>query len=322
MGESAGGGSIMHQITAFGGLPPDKTPFQHAILQSPAFFPTPSNDEQENTFQNFLKVANVSTIGEARSLSTEQLQSVNQAIIAQSLYGSFSFGPTVDDAFVPGLPGKLLLQGSYDPNLNLLLAHNSNEGAIFTDPAITTAIDFYSSLRDLIPTTSTPVFNYIIQELYPPIFNDTTGKYPYTNNFERAELVISEAVIICNTDYIARAFNNQTYNYIFSYPPGFHGEDVAYTFFEPDSMGMAVGSNPYGPVNASIATVMQDYITSFAATGNPNVGSLGVEEGPGEQFLDYGETGRAQNLSAVGVGMVIDPARNERCSWWQQALYY
>lgn len=34
MGESAGGGSIMHQITAFGGLQ-GPAPFQQAILQSP-----------------------------------------------------------------------------------------------------------------------------------------------------------------------------------------------------------------------------------------------------------------------------------------------
>ena len=33
-GESAGGGSIMHQITAFGGLK-GAAPFQQAILQSP-----------------------------------------------------------------------------------------------------------------------------------------------------------------------------------------------------------------------------------------------------------------------------------------------
>ena len=37
MGESAGGGSIMHQITAFGGLN-GPAPFQQAILQSPGLY--------------------------------------------------------------------------------------------------------------------------------------------------------------------------------------------------------------------------------------------------------------------------------------------
>ena len=36
IGESAGGGSIMHQITAFGGLN-GRAPFQQAVLQSPGF---------------------------------------------------------------------------------------------------------------------------------------------------------------------------------------------------------------------------------------------------------------------------------------------
>ena len=37
MGESAGGGSIMHQITAFGGLE-GRVPFQQAIMQSPGLY--------------------------------------------------------------------------------------------------------------------------------------------------------------------------------------------------------------------------------------------------------------------------------------------
>jgi len=39
-GESVGGASILHHITANGGLD-DAPPFKRAILQSPAFFPQP-----------------------------------------------------------------------------------------------------------------------------------------------------------------------------------------------------------------------------------------------------------------------------------------
>src|ERR1051326_366004 len=53
MGESAGGGSIMHHITA-PSTPPGQRPFIQAIVQSPAIVPLPRAEEQEATFQAFL----------------------------------------------------------------------------------------------------------------------------------------------------------------------------------------------------------------------------------------------------------------------------
>lgn len=42
------GGSIMHQITAFGGLA-GKAPFQQAVLQSAAFQNVSDSEEQQQT---------------------------------------------------------------------------------------------------------------------------------------------------------------------------------------------------------------------------------------------------------------------------------
>lgn len=318
IGESAGGGCIMHQITALGGIDPH--PFQQAIIQSPGFIPTPSNDQQENIFQETLSLANCSNIEEARSLSTEELQAVNQQMVGGAPYGGSVFSPVVDGTFVPGLPGKLLHQGAYDSNLSLLIGHNSNEGALFVNPNTSTNADFYGVVRDFFPRAPTPVFNYIIQELYPAIFDDTTGQYPYTNNYERTCLLVSEAIFTCNTNYLARAFKNQTYNYIFSVSPGLHGQDIPYTFFVPNTT--ETDSITGTLVDSAIALELQDYITSFAATGNPNVGSFGETEGPSPQFVMYGAGGRARTLSDDGIGMTTDPAFNERCLWWQEALYY
>ena len=90
MGESAGGGSTTHQITAYGGKRP--VPFQQAIVQSPGYQPEPSLKIQENVFQRFLSAAKVSNLDQARSLSTEQLQFVNYKLVWESpIYGSFTF---------------------------------------------------------------------------------------------------------------------------------------------------------------------------------------------------------------------------------------
>ncbi|TKA42681.1 hypothetical protein B0A54_07524 [Friedmanniomyces endolithicus] len=76
LGESAGGGSIMHQITAYGGNK-GPVPFQQAVPQSPGFQPLVSNQQQENTLNTFLALANVSTIEQARQLPFEALLVAN-----------------------------------------------------------------------------------------------------------------------------------------------------------------------------------------------------------------------------------------------------
>lgn len=80
----------MHQITAYGGLQ-GKVPFQQAIMQSGAFLPVPSNLQQETIFQNFLVTAGVSTLQDARGLSTEALQLVNAKMVGEAPYGDFTF---------------------------------------------------------------------------------------------------------------------------------------------------------------------------------------------------------------------------------------
>lgn len=136
-GESAGGGSILHQITAFGGLQ-GKAPFQQAILQSPAWQNIPGNLQQEQAFQNALATASqvtnqsITTLAALRSLSTTQLQLINSVLIAGSTYGGYALGPSVDGFFVPALPGLLLLHGHFDSSLNIMVGHNSDEGLLFT----------------------------------------------------------------------------------------------------------------------------------------------------------------------------------------------
>ena len=142
MGESAGGGSVVHQITAYGGAQPVR--FQRAIPQSGAWTPMPDKDEQGQLFQRFLKVANVGSLQEARKLSSAAIRQANQDVVAQVPFGQPNFGeksaincamilkltipgPAVDSNLVPDLPGKLLLQGAYAKNVDVMVSHNARE---------------------------------------------------------------------------------------------------------------------------------------------------------------------------------------------------
>ena len=124
-GESAGGGSIMHQITAYGGK--KGVCFQQAVPQSPGFLPYVSNQQQEQTLNGFLGLLNVKTIEEARQQPFSALVRANAIQVGASPYGQFTYGPTVDGDFVPALPGVLMLHGEYAKDLKVMVGHNADE---------------------------------------------------------------------------------------------------------------------------------------------------------------------------------------------------
>ena len=91
IGESAGAGSIMHHIAAYGGTKgPGQLPFQQAVLQSASVHnPVQSKLLEEQVFQSFLAAANVSTLDEARLLPSGALQLANKKVINSPVTSAF-----------------------------------------------------------------------------------------------------------------------------------------------------------------------------------------------------------------------------------------
>lgn len=192
IGESAGGGSIMHQITAFAGKD-GPAPFQQAILQSPGFQNIVSNYQQEQTLDAFLALSNASSVAEARTLPYAALQRANIIQVGTSPYGFFTFGPVVDGLFAPAIPGKLLLQGSFDKKLKLMLGHNADEGLLFTSPYIKNDTAFNEFVEFAFPTISPAVASYIENVLYPPKMPGILGTTGYSDETGRIVLTLSES---------------------------------------------------------------------------------------------------------------------------------
>lgn len=304
----------MHQITAFGGLK-GHVPFHQAILQSPGFVPCNSNTQIEAIYQKVLAVASfvsqktISTTEDLRSLSLKELYLTNFAVVGLSPYGQFTFGPTVDGAFSPKLPGELLLHGQYDKSLNIMVGHNINEGIFFAPPFITNDTTFNDFVRLTVPDVSEATIAFITGTLYPPVFDNSHG---YIDQTGRAALLISEFIFTCNTRFLDLAYWNKTFSYYFTVPPGFHGDDLAYTFFNGDTSTPDEGV----PVNVTLANALQTYITSFAMTGNPNAAGVPF-------FPIYGANSSTQVLGLQGFGtQITDTVANARCDYWQKALYF
>lgn len=161
---------------------------------------------------------------------------------------------------------------------------------------------YVSLVRTVLPEASPEAIDHISQKLYPPIYN---GSFGYTDQVQRTAATIGDFAYSCNTNYLGRAFGNQTYHYIFGIPPAVHGWDLPYTFFN--------GPNP-GVVSNAIAVLVQSYILNFAKSGDPNGEGLPV-------FDVYGDSNEVMRLGMTRVDRVKDPAASERCLWWQKGLY-
>ena len=313
MGESAGGGSVMHQVTAFGGQMPVR--FQRAIPQSPAFIPATSNWVQEAVFKEFLGMLNVSTLQEARDLPPGDLIAANYQQITSAPYGTYVYGPVVDGHFVPGLPGNLLAQGFFARDVQIMAGHNSDEGLLFADPRISNESGFKQYIRSRFPDIQSEVVQYILSTLYPPHYD---GSQPYTSFFARFVLFLSEAFFTCNTNMLAAAAteasqesgngNSNSYTYEFAVPPGIHGQDLAYTFYDGPSASVT---------STKVAQLLQDYIVSFVMTGKPSSKAAGHVV-----FFPYRRNDDALFLNVTGPSIIRDPTANARCAWWQNALYF
>lgn len=304
-GESGGGGSIMHHLTAFGGSVPAL--FKRAIAQSPAYFPYRSGKQQNESLSVFLGAANVSTLGEAQNLPTDTLIAANVNSIGQSLpYASSIYGPQIDGSLVQADPKLSLRRGEFDQSVKMVISHNSYEGLVLV-PVVHTDGDYFSLLKNILTTANSTTIEYIANVLYPPVFDASMG---YVDNYQRAARTAGDAIINCNAAVLGTAYQRDSYGYYFDVYPGIHAQDIGYTFYNPGDNASSYSLVETGTVNQTIALTIQDYITSLAKSGFPESAFDGLSSIP-----TLGHHAIAVSLNSSRVGLIHDPAVNERCKW-------
>ncbi|KAB8228467.1 Alpha/Beta hydrolase protein [Aspergillus alliaceus] len=286
MGVSAGSGSILHQITAYKGLQGPSL-FQQAILQSPAWEPKYDTDKEERTFRQYLKLLNVSSIEDARQISSEKLIAANAYQVSSSLYGTFTYGPVVDGIFVLDLPALM-----YTPPSSL------------QDSGLSSLVDGH------FPGISESMKGVILN-VYPPILDRNHG---YSSWLERDSLALSDICFQCKSYDLNHAHKDNSYSCVFSIPPAMHWLDHPYTFYIKGEKPIA--ENPiFQVVNETVAYILQDYFTSFAQTGK-----LTSPLGPALEI--YGSESRVLSLGLNNITVMRDPACDARCVYWQSAFYF
>ncbi|KAL7758660.1 hypothetical protein ACKLNR_011087 [Fusarium oxysporum f. sp. zingiberi] len=303
MGESAGGASIYHHLTAFGGK--DKTTlFQRAIPQSTGWVHIANEKLENDVIDKFLALAKVPDLKAARKLSTEEVQEANRLLISNSAWGTSTTGPFVDGLYVPENPDKLFAEGRHIQKVDVLIGFNEDEGLIFTSPESNDNAGYRKFLESTYPNASPETLDHIESKLYPPVFD---GSYGYTNQTGRASITKAESEFTCKYGFLQAAYGNKAKSYRFNVYPGLHGSEMHYTFYN--------GPKRNPEVDEAIAVGFQELLTSFAAIGNAT--SLAAPQG----VPVYGEERHMLYIGNEGFGITTDATVPERCKFWQSGIY-
>lgn len=126
-GESAGAGSILHQLVSFGGT--QDPLFSKAVMLSPAFaLMFDRKGMLEQTFNNFTALAGCAGQGVdcLRAASAATLKAANTQLNQNAVQGTFAVGPAADGKLIRQLPSLEFASGIIDENRSLLLRLTPN----------------------------------------------------------------------------------------------------------------------------------------------------------------------------------------------------
>lgn len=220
---------------------------------------------------------------------------------------------------MPELPGNLLLKGAFNSKLKLMLGQNYNEAVVMNENTLVNAEYFDRLLRHTTPNITAEVKDYLTQVLYPPPRESILGEKissglfptysihpPYYSTWPSlVNTFLNDMIYVCLNNYLARAFSNETYNYMISIPPGTHGVETPYQFY--------TGADPT-VLNATLAHIFQRYLTNFAISGDPNGVALPI-------MKQYGRENILTDININSIESMKDPYAKEHCNWIQKGLY-
>ena len=342
-GESAGAGSILYHLIAFGGK--QEPLFSKAVLQSPAFkLKFDRKGLLEDVFQNFTSLVGCGGQGVAclRAASAEALDSANVKLNQDAPTGTFLFGPSADGSWVRQLPALELDSGSsvsHSPTCNkcltssignfhqidsIILSHVFNEAETFIPSNFTTDSQSSTILNtDFPPYAQAAGVAAAIESRYPRVMNNSSS--PYLTERDRLRDIIGDREFYCNVRFLTNAYTGKSYNLQYSVTPGLHATDVLPTFYNTNLNLTMLGQNvpfPLIPGFGSFAQAYQSYLTSHARSGNPNTFRETINVPP---TIPWPKPDNSQDLldgvlNAGDLGFSIirdDKTGKDKCKFWR-----
>ncbi|KAG7530343.1 hypothetical protein FFLO_05115 [Filobasidium floriforme] len=263
-GESAGAGSILQHIIANGGntQPPL---FVGAIASSP--FEPPQfyyNDTvPQGIYQSLVDSVNCTNSNDTLECLREQdaanLATEGLLIINQQEPGDFLTVPVIDGEFITDRPLEILRSGQF--NGKYLWSHrNFNEGIVYGGSSfVPTNIGSNVTLQEQYLNRSKPELSAYQQGQLIDVYDAQT----FGSVQVATEKLYSDGTFGCQSVWMARAFQNQSYiSYLVIPGFGVHGGDLAFSWNAPQLLNMSAAY-------AGETQAYTDNINSFVVNHKP-----------------------------------------------------
>ncbi|KAI1806311.1 alpha/beta-hydrolase [Daldinia bambusicola] len=274
MGQSAGGGSIMHHIVGQGGkLDPL---FSKAILLSPAFeYMWDRAGTAQRTFEAFARLAGCASQGVSclRRADASTLANANTQLMKQQHSGTFAVGPTPDGSYIRQLPVLELSTGNFWDIESLVLSHTIAESNVFVNGLVQTDRDFAIFVDTIFPnyTQAARITDKV------SAFYTVSRQSKYKSETDRVQAVVRDSSFTCNIRHLTESFGNpKVWNIQYGVSPGWHGTDL-FPIFSSKLGGQswlekfgALMTPGIGWLVPGISVALQSYLTSYIVTGDPN----------------------------------------------------
>ncbi|KAJ4495367.1 Alpha/Beta hydrolase protein [Lentinula lateritia] len=341
IGESAGGASIVMQVTAYGGTKP--VPFKRVVAESIGFGPTMTNAQIEEY---------TSTCGSAfllpkliRTLKKYTL-TIGAIVGAINSIPAGKFAPVVEGpgGFMPDLPSRLIHSGNFSTVESVIAGHCTGDGKTFAggspDQFVTD-----EDIKDIVFSRWPGVSNETQDQALAMYPAPNTTDPEITSEWDRAWLMAGEIIFTCMDWLLAEATLNRSVESVFSYAwnapdtvlfdakpylGAMHTSDLYFLF---DGNTLENAGNSFAAFNESESALSREaiaYWTSFSQSGDPSSSKLSTspawEVFAPNTFSDLDSiNGTRQRLliargndTAITASQMqfISSAERERCMFW------
>ncbi|SMY20406.1 unnamed protein product [Zymoseptoria tritici ST99CH_1A5] len=340
-GGSAGGASVLYQLTWKGGE--SNPPFRSAIPEYLAVSSFKNETTQEAMYNTLLNAANCTSLDCLRGKTFEELRNVTQQSYLDAFdaglygYGDSYYQPVVDGSFIRDVPSQQLVHGNFS-RVPILVDTDEFEGIGFTNFSVKTANDvkreynrfflnatpeFLDGLLDLYPLSDfgeawldsnnlfqSPVYEFGLVPLiaqYGAILekNNTAG---WAN-----QAILGDFYIHCPARYVASAAFNQSLK-VPIWKLRFNAGYFAHA---------AVGRYILGPTesplifNKTLSYIMKDWYLSFVINQDPNSPLPTRDNSSRPWFPQYGAESTVVHVNETSISYIADPDDSARCEYFQ-----
>ncbi|KZT28612.1 alpha/beta-hydrolase [Neolentinus lepideus HHB14362 ss-1] len=336
-GESAGGASVIMQITAYGGT--RGVPFKRAIAQSIGYGYTANLTLQEELFRNVTLVAGCPSSG-PEVMPCLRSASLGAIVAAINHVPLGRVAPVVDgpSGFMPELPSRLVGSGNFTP-VEFIGGHCTNDGRTFVG-GTPSEFETDEDVARLVFARWPGVNNETIQQALQLYLAPGTPGSPFSTQYERAWTMAQDIMFGCFDWYTENAMIEKGVNNVFAfrwnapdtvlynaapYRGVMHTSDVYFLFDGTNPTANAGAAfTPFNSTEKLLSAQAISYWTSFASSGDPSTSRTPYSPiwtyftNSTENYRMVLTEGTSLNVTASAME-VYPPMEIERCKFWMQA---